>query len=222
MDFLSNRSILLFRVLLLFACVLAIPVSSTQSASLNVDKSLDSGKSNNAKHTNAVSDGYPWNLDLTNGYSQAFNLASQQGKVWLLSFFFTQCSTRCPIQNVKLLQVQKNLTESILGKTHFFSVSIDPEGDTIQRISEYQKPFQINPDHWTFGKAVDFESLNTLLEQLAVGRSENTQTGEIDHRTLIFLINPEGTVVQTYSGTGFDEQRLTREISILVELSQST
>lgn len=218
---LSTVTNLFVRVFLLAACVLVIPVSSTQSAFLSINKLFDSAANSSVKPS-VNADQYPWKMDLIDGYGNAFNLASQQGKVWVLSFFFTQCVTRCPVQNVKLSHVQKNLPESILERSHFVSISIDPMGDTVARISNYQKPFLVNPSHWSFGKAMDFESLHALLEQLAVVRPGASLTGEIDHRTQLFLINPEGTIVQQYSGTQFDEGRLISEIGVLVEMSQST
>lgn len=73
----------------------------------------------------------------------------------MLNFIFTTCTTICPVLSASFTQVQKELqgeVEDIL----MVSISIDPEYDTVDRLSDYAKRFEAGPQ-WEFftGKLKD-------------------------------------------------------------------
>jgi protein SCO1/2 len=72
------------------------------------------------------------------GRTVAFDKAIDDGRVVMLNFIFTTCTTICPVLTQVFLQVQTKLA-SQLDKIHMVSVSIDPEYDTPKRLLAYSQ-----------------------------------------------------------------------------------
>jgi len=72
-------------------------------------------------------------------------------RVVALTFFFTGCSTVCPMQSMSLSQAQELLGSLMGEKVVFASVSIDWLGDTAQAIEDFARSHQAGP-HWHFLK----------------------------------------------------------------------
>lgn len=80
------------------------------------------------------------------------------GKVWIASFVFTHCAGQCPLLCEKLKTVQNKLR--FKDKFRLISITMDPERDTPEVLSEYADRFQADPYKWLFltgeKKKVDF------------------------------------------------------------------
>jgi len=72
-------------------------------------------------------------------------------RVVALTFFFTGCSTVCPMQSMSLSHAQELLGDLMGEKVVFASVSIDWLGDTAQAIEEFARSHQAG-QHWRFLK----------------------------------------------------------------------
>jgi protein SCO1/2 len=75
------------------------------------------------------------------------NELQREGPV-LLDFIFTTCAGICPI-----LSATFSRTADLLGedtqRTRLWSISIDPDYDTPERLTNYRKQFRAN-EHWQF------------------------------------------------------------------------
>ena len=72
------------------------------------------------------------------------------GRVVVLNFIFTDCSSFCPLSSQTLGQFQHRLGAD--GRNvHLMSISIDPEQDTPARLREYARKFDAGPgwQHYT-------------------------------------------------------------------------
>ena len=57
------------------------------------------------------------------------------GKVYIVEFFFTTCTTICPVMNTNLIHIQNSFTKfSDFGIASF---SINPEYDTVDILNQY-------------------------------------------------------------------------------------
>lgn len=74
------------------------------------------------------------------------------GRVAVLTFFFTGCSTVCPMQSMALSGAQPLLAGVLGAKAVFVSISIDWWGDTPRRIEDFARAHGAGP-HWRFLKA---------------------------------------------------------------------
>jgi protein SCO1 len=78
------------------------------------------------------------------------NFASEldDGRPVLLDFIYTTCTTICPVMSQTFAEVQRRLGPDAV-KIKMVSVSIDPEEDTPERMTEYAKRFHAGAQ-WSF------------------------------------------------------------------------
>lgn len=73
-------------------------------------------------------------------------------RVVALNFFFTGCSTVCPVQAVALAHAQRRLGKALGEQVVLVSISIDWLGDTEQSIRRFARAHGAGP-HWHYLKA---------------------------------------------------------------------
>lgn len=77
---------------------------------------------------------------LTDEQGQPFTLSGQQGKVVVLFFGFTSCPDICPAELSNLAAATRQLGADA-GEVQVALVSLDPERDTSERLSQYVTAF---------------------------------------------------------------------------------
>jgi len=70
-------------------------------------------------------------------------------KVFVVSFLYTTCRDFCPLAAARLSELQEKLGDAMGRDVFFYSISIDPETDTPERLKEYAKTFAAGPG-WLF------------------------------------------------------------------------
>ena len=68
------------------------------------------------------------------------------GKVYIVEFFFTTCTTICPIMNINLVHIQNSFTA--FPEFGIASFSINPEYDTIEVLNQYANDNGIVNSNW--------------------------------------------------------------------------
>ena len=112
----------------------------------------------------AASRGYLPNIPLVAHTGETFNFYDDlvRDRIILLNFFVVQCPEgRCPAANQNLRQVQDMLGERMGKDVFFYSVTLEPEKDTVPILKEYAEDiFEAKPG-WLFltGKPKDLELL---------------------------------------------------------------
>jgi protein SCO1 len=96
-----------------------------------------------------------------------------RGKVVSINFIYTNCGDVCPLDTAQLRQVQKLLGPSVGQQVFMYSISVDPEYDTPDRLKRYMRMFDIKPG-WTFltGRRADIDLIQTKLGIRPVSRKE--------------------------------------------------
>ena len=87
-----------------------------------------------------------------------------RGKVVLVNFIFTGCSDVCPGMTQNLAYVQELLRPRLGRDIFMYSLSLDPDNDTPERLAEYARTFGAGPG-WLFltGQKPDMEVLRERL-----------------------------------------------------------
>jgi cytochrome oxidase Cu insertion factor (SCO1/SenC/PrrC family) len=68
-----------------------------------------------------------------------------EDKIVLINFIYTSCPDACPLETSKLRQLYQ-LLEDRMGKDIFFySISIDPDTDTVPVLKEYAERWRSHP-----------------------------------------------------------------------------
>ena len=72
-----------------------------------------------------------------------------KGKSVVVNVIYTRCRDRCPLETAKLAQVQRLLADRVGRDIFFYSISIDPQFDTPEVLSDYAAKFHAGPG-WLF------------------------------------------------------------------------
>lgn len=95
-----------------------------------------------------------------------FNSQVVDGRIAIVTGFFTNCSSMCPFTQEKLAQVAKLLGPRLGKDVVIVSVSVDPENDTPARMKDWGEKFHIGPG-WTLLSGNRAE-VDTLLKSLGL------------------------------------------------------
>lgn len=86
-------------------------------------------------------------FSLTERDGTMFTSDALAGRVWVASFFFSNCPGVCLKLNQEIAELQKELPDLDVV---YVSFTVDPENDTPQRLREYAERFQADPKQWLF------------------------------------------------------------------------
>ena len=95
-----------------------------------------------------------------------FNTQVVEGRIAIVTGFFTQCSSMCPITQEKLSQVAKLLGPRLGKDVVIVSVSVDADHDTPARMKDWGEKFHIGPG-WALLSGNRAE-VDTLLKSLGL------------------------------------------------------
>ncbi len=101
-----------------------------------------------------------------NGQHVRFNSQVVEGRIAIVTGFFTNCSSMCPFTQEKLAQVAKLLGPRMGKDVVIVSVSVDAENDTPARMKDWGEKFHIGPG-WTLLSGNRAE-VDTLLKSLGL------------------------------------------------------
>jgi protein SCO1/2 len=103
------------------------------------------------------------------------------GRPVLLNFIFTTCSSICPLASRTLEEFQRKLGAEA-ASVHLMSISIDPEQDTPDRLTEYARRFHAGPE-WQY-------YTGSVAASIAAQRAFDVYRGEKMSHTPVTLLRP--------------------------------
>ncbi len=123
------------------------------------------------------------------------SLSDFQGKVVLLFFGFTSCPDYCPTELARIASAIRTLSENERNQTQVLFVTIDPERDTIEKVSQYTKFFHPN----ILGLVGTPEQVRDVADKFfvfyeIVKDPDSDIAYTIDHTLTTFLIARDGRV----------------------------
>jgi protein SCO1 len=151
--------------------------------------------------------------------------ALTQGKITLLTFFYTYCvdPLGCPFAHTTLANLRDRVIgERVLaGRVRFVSVSLDPTHDTPAVIANYGREFAIDPEfEWRFLTARRVPELLPVLDDfgqdVSVDMDEHGRaTRTLHHMLKMFLIDAHGEVREIYTLAFLQPQVMFNDIKTL-------
>ena len=110
-----------------------------------------------------------------------------KGKVVLINFMFTSCTTQCPLTTANLVKVEEALGERLGRDVRMISVTVDPSVDTPTVLEKYSRRYHTKPG-WYFvtGSRKDIDLIRRRL-----GGLDNT--GDKTQHTGILVYGKEAT-----------------------------
>jgi protein SCO1/2 len=137
-------------------------------------------------------------FELVDQDGHTVRLSDWRGRAVLVDFVFTRCPGPCPIQTARLVDVQRRLAPALASRTHFASITLDPEYDSPERLGEYAASHRASLDNWSF-LGGDAAVIQAVLDAYRIGTVRKPD-GTLDHVVATFLIAPDGRVARRYLG----------------------
>ncbi|NNF05606.1 MAG: SCO family protein [Candidatus Eisenbacteria bacterium] len=128
---------------------------------------------------------------LTQADGSTFSSDELAGDVWLADFFFTSCGSICPTLTARMSELED--TFEGLNGWKLISISVDPENDTPEVLSEYAREHDANPENWIFLTGEKDEVHELVRKGFLQPVEEVTNQPEpILHTSRIVLVDREG------------------------------
>lgn len=150
-------------------------------------------------------------FSLTERSRQLIGLDDLKGSIWIADFIFTRCPGPCPLMSARMSKLQETFKD--VPSLKLVSITVDPEFDTCQVLSEYADVFQAQKGRWFF-----LTGERTRIHELAkagfrVGGVEDVSL----HSTRFILVDQEGRVRGYYDSQDDQEiQKLIHDAKILL------
>ena len=151
--------------------------------------------------------------------------ALTQGKITLLTFFYTYCvdPLGCPFAHTTLANLRDRVAadRALAGRVRFVSVSLDPTHDTPAAVASYSRAFTIDPNfEWRFLTARRVPELLPVLDDfgqdVSVDMDEHGRaTRTLHHMLKMFLIDARGEVREIYTLAFLQPQVMFNDIKTL-------
>ena len=159
-------------------------------------------------------------FSLTERSGRTVEAADLQDKVWVVDFIFTHCAGPCPIMSSRMARLQKLVKGS--PDIRLVSVSVDPERDNPEVLSEYAGRFGADGEAWLFltGEKSSIYHLIKKGFMLAVDEGFDVQgegPGIITHSVRFVLVDQQGRIRAYYDGTETETpERVFSDIQMLL------
>ena len=104
--------------------------------------------------------------ELVTQYGKRRRLNSEivDGRIVVIDFIYTTCTTVCPVLSATLRQVQRQLEEGGGSEVMLVSITVDPVRDTPARLKAYADKFHVG-DNWVWLTG-DKQAVDGVLKQL--------------------------------------------------------
>ena len=141
-------------------------------------------------------------FSLTERSHKIIRLEDLLGRVWVANFIFTSCKETCPAQSAALAQLHTN--KDLGGKITLVSITVDPERDTPDVLSNYANRFGAHPDSWYFLTGDRDEIYRLAQKGFRLGVAPATgSTGDTNfiHSSRLVLVDREARIRGYYQST---------------------
>lgn len=145
-------------------------------------------------------------FELTERSGRTVSRAELLGQVWAVDFIFTTCAGPCPLMSTNMKRLQAALPDR--EDVRLVTMTVDPERDTPEALSEYARRYGADPERWLFltgGKQELYDLIQTGFLQ-AVDDGSLTPDGQpgpgiITHSTRFTLVDRAGRIRGFYFGS---------------------
>lgn len=152
-------------------------------------------------------------LSLVDQRGQAFALASLAGKPTLLTFFYTSCTTMCPLIITDVKRIVAAIPEAERQELQVVLISIDPAHDTVARLRTVQTD-RAMPENWRLVTG-DEASIRTVASTVGAAY-RRLPDGSFAHSALYTALDAQGHIQLQVQGTGRPIEELVAELRRLL------
>jgi len=131
------------------------------------------------------------------GREQALrSLLAQDGRVWIIDFVYTRCTTLCLALGSVFQQLQSGIVEQGLqDRVGLLSISFDPQSDTPAVLGAYAQRMRMQPAVWQLLTLRDASDRRRLLDSFGI-MVVPAPLGEFEHNAALHVVTPGGQLVR--------------------------
>jgi protein SCO1/2 len=148
-----------------------------------------------------------------NAGNKPFKSADVHGSVWIGYFFFTSCGGPCPKMNQRVADLQKEIPSPSLA---FIGISVDPETDTPEIMTEYGKRYNADPKRWTMLRMPEDSVKAVAVQGFMLGSPDDPAM----HSTRFALVDKRGQIRGFYDG--MDDAEIKKLKAAIAELLEES
>jgi cytochrome oxidase Cu insertion factor (SCO1/SenC/PrrC family) len=130
---------------------------------------------------------------LTDQFGQPVSLSSYRGKVVILAFNDSECTTVCPLTTTALVDA-KAMLGSVASQVQLVGIEANPKATSIDDVLSYSQVHGMLYQ-WRYLTG-SLSQLQTVWKDYSVGVTVNQN--QIDHEPAIFVINQQGRLAKLY------------------------
>jgi len=143
-----------------------------------------------------------------NQYGDSITQESLKGQIYVANYFFTTCSSICPIMNNQMKRVHDEFLND--DWLMLLSHTVWPEGDSIPRLYDYSLRYEVESTKWWFVTGTKEHLYETARQSyLVVPDISDTNyvhgdESDFIHTENLVLVDPDHQIRGMYDGTDPD------------------
>ena len=143
--------------------------------------------------------------------------SDMRGKIYLASFFFSNCPTTCPKNLEQMQKIQKRV-KGLGDRIAMLSFTVDPENDDSKQLFKVARKWKANPYIWKFltGELEHIQSVLVNGFKVPIGDKKFSKSiYDIAHSEKIVLVDQKGIIRGYYKMEKNDINRLMIDLGLL-------
>jgi len=140
-------------------------------------------------------------FSLTDSSGRRVSRANLQGKILVVDFLFTSCSTTCPVVNRQMAQIQQLTTNQ--PDIKLVSITVDPRDDTPDVLQKYGQGFGADTNRWLFltgNKAMLYDLIGKSFLAQDLDDPFAYMPGNFSHTERIAVMDSQGHLQGYFDG----------------------
>jgi protein SCO1 len=156
-----------------------------------------------------------YNFALVNTDGKEYKLSDSDGKVRLLTFIYTRCTSTCPVTTYNMAVMQKDLKQKnqFGNDVEFISITLDPTHDTVPVMKTYANQYGADPNGWQFFTG-NSNTVQDVLKHYGI-YADLSNPDAIVHSQEELLIDKNGNIRKRY-GAAMDRSEIEKDIKSLL------
>lgn len=165
-------------------------------------------------------------FNLEDAWGRQHALGDYRGKVVILNFIYTRCKEACPLHNVLLAKIQKQIQAADMqGQVQFVTIATDTEdaASTVAIMRNYGKTYGLDPENWVLlsGAANNAPDAGIKVAK-DYGLDFVVVSDEVQmHGVVTHIIDPQGMMRARFHGLKFNPDHLTAYVISLLHVDHS-
>jgi protein SCO1 len=143
---------------------------------------------------------YQLDIRLTDQSGRTWPLSERQGRVQLVSMFYTSCTMVCPMIVDTMKLTGEAVGSPLNDRMDRLLVSFDPERDSVAALQAYAARRKLDAPRWTLARANQQDSRQ--LAALLGLQYRQLPDGDFNHSSELILLDTEGRIVARTSVVG--------------------